>query len=90
MYAQKFNFILLAQLTLALNRYPYAMHHVAKLNSLLYWKVISRPCKIMTEILVPVECTIWTLSAYHCSHGWNDDPSAYWCDYWCPLMSQYL
>ena len=32
MYAQKFNFILLAQLIPALNRYPYTMYHVSKLN----------------------------------------------------------
>ena len=25
----------------ALNRYPYTMYHVAKLNSLVYWSVIS-------------------------------------------------
>ena len=38
----------------------------------------------MTESLAPVEHTNWMLSAYHCSHGQNDVPSAYWCDY---LMS---
>ena len=82
-----FNFILLAKLVPALNRYPYTIYHV---RGLLYWRVILWPCKIMTEILAPVECTNWTLSAYHCSHGWNDVPSAYWSDYWCHLMSQYL
>ena len=42
------------------------------LMGLLYWRVISWPCKIMTEILAPVEHTNWTLSAYHCWVDWSN------------------
>ena len=67
----------LAQLIAILNSYPHSMSPMARLKRSAFLRGDLRPCKAMTDILAPVECTNWMLSTRNSTLNQNDVPSAW-------------
>ena len=72
--------------------YLYTMCHVAKLKRSALLEGTFMPT-LWNHDWEFGHCGVQQLdriSAYYCSHDWNDVLSVNHCDYWCPLTSHYV